>query len=669
MASKPSTQKLPQKSIPQSIWERGLSTRAILGLFAFGTLLFYSTPLFDSAASIQWDAVDVHYSSQKYFADSIGAGHLPYWTPYVYSGMPFLADPQTGAWYPLNWPFFLAGVTPKAIEWETALHCLLAAAGAFLLARDLLGGRWAAVLTGVFYALSGFFAAHSSHTGIFQTAALFPWLLWTALRAAQSARWLPAAAVAGGLIVLAGHFQTALYAICATVVLIAVNAGMRRAQLGLPALAVAATLGGALLLPAVMTLPGSELTAESVRSAADYSRNAEAALTPGGLLTLVSPDHFGALEVQQYTGPADVTQHYFYQGILLIPLALVGLVLSTRRWHAVALIVPAMWYAFGPAGGLYSILAKLPGLRLVRAPVHDWFIVALGLALLAAAGASALGTRFNARWIPLCILAVTALDLWYWNMDHNQLAYARQSYSDLYGYPEERFARVAASVTSPTAPYRLWAPFDSPGFGPLNGALDTRTEVTYGYNPLELKRYAKYMDASSANPRLLDALAVTAKLDASTGFFVPNPTALPRVFAPPIVSAAAGADDAARRLAALDPAREAVVEGAAPNPQNGPAQLQIAEYRTDFYRVRCQATQAALVTLAVPYFPGWRAEVDGHPAKVVPVDLALMGVSVPEGAHEIVFAYHPDGFAAGAAISALAALAAGVWLYLSFGRT
>jgi hypothetical protein len=102
----------------------GLSTPIILLCFAAFVLVYYWTPLFDRAASIQWDAVDVHYSSQKYFADSILSGHLPSWTPYIYSGFPFLADPQTGAWYPLNWPFFLLGVVPRSIGWELALQLL-----------------------------------------------------------------------------------------------------------------------------------------------------------------------------------------------------------------------------------------------------------------------------------------------------------------------------------------------------------------------------------------------------------------------------------------------------------------------------------------------------------------------------------------------------------------
>src|SRR5690349_3444083 len=98
---------------PSEWWTlEGWRAPVVLGL---ATLLFYWIPLTSSQTSIQWDAVDVHYSAQKYFADRVLRGELPFWTPYIFSGFPFLADLQTGAWYPLNWPFFLAGVTPGAI--------------------------------------------------------------------------------------------------------------------------------------------------------------------------------------------------------------------------------------------------------------------------------------------------------------------------------------------------------------------------------------------------------------------------------------------------------------------------------------------------------------------------------------------------------------------------
>src|SRR5947207_1708074 len=71
----------------------------------------YWTPLTSPNASIQWDAADEFQVGQKYLSDELHSGHLPFWTPYIWAGFPFLADPQLGAWYPLNWPFLLIGPT------------------------------------------------------------------------------------------------------------------------------------------------------------------------------------------------------------------------------------------------------------------------------------------------------------------------------------------------------------------------------------------------------------------------------------------------------------------------------------------------------------------------------------------------------------------------------
>ena len=96
--------------------------------------------------------------------------------------------------------------------------------------------------------------------------------------------------------------------------------------------------------------------------------------------------------------------------------------------------------------------------------------------------------------------------------------------------------------------------------------------------------------------------------------------------------------------------------------------MRIAGYQGDLYRARYQADHANLLRIAVPYFPGWRAEGDGRAVNVMPVDVALMGAVVPAGDHELVVRYRSTRFAAGAAISAVAWLAAIFWLWWGFRR-
>ncbi len=642
-------------SCPVEFQERLAAPRVIAIGFAVAVFCFYFHPLFDSAASIQWDAVDVQYSAQRYLADFLHAGKLPFWTPYLFSGAPFLADPQVGAWYPLNWPFFLAGITPRAIQAQIALHCLIAALGAWLLARDLLRSRAGAVFAGMLFAFSGVFGENSSHVGSFQGISLLPWLLWSGRRASRSARWLPAVAVASGCVVLTGHFQTALYSFFALGIFLAADFAIARESWKRTLAALAVAAAGAATLPAVMILPGLELTANSIRAGADYAHDAGAALAPGALATLVSPDHYGALEVEGYTGPQDITQFYFYMGILCVPLALAGIRAARERWYALALVVPGIWYALGPPGGLYSLVALLPGFASVRAPVHMWFVAAMGLALLAGAGIGELRRRVRAPWVVLALLVVTGGDLYYWNMAKNRLAYARGSFEDLYGTAQERF-RAAASPLMSQPMHRIYSAIDSPSFGPLNGTLDTRMEVTFGYNPLELARYQRYLEVAEKNRLLLNSLAVTAALNPN-GMFVTNPAALPRIFAPGRVSSVRDRAEAQARIATLDPVVECVAEGVAPIANNGGVEVKITAYEGDLYRARYQSDHGALLRVAVPYFPGWQAEVDGRPAQVTPVDLALTGVVVPAGNHELVVRYRPLRFGLGLAISLVSWLA------------
>ena len=68
-----------------------------------------------------------------------------------------------------------------------------------------------------------------------------------------------------------------------------------------------------------------------------------------------------------------------------------------------------------------------------------------------------------------------------------------------------------------------------------------------------------------------------------------------------------------------------------------------------------------LVVLADVFYPGWRLEVDGQPVEILRVDRAMRGAIVPAGSHRLAYTYRPASVVAGAALSAVGALA---WLGL-----
>jgi len=596
-------------------------------LLALATILFYSILLFSRHATIHWDLAEISYPAQRFFAESLRAGKLPQWTPYLSSGIPFLADPHTGAWFPLHWPFLLIGIThlgikPGTLAWELAQHAFLALAGAYLLAQKLFGSRGPALLGAILYAWGGFFAAHSSTLGAFEAAALLPWLIWAALGALESGsvRWIARAGLIGGLILVTGDgpasFQSLLALICVTA---ATRVPWKRAVgVVLPAAILAVILGAIVILPVI------ELHSQS------HSAQTGATFHFASLATLVAADYFGVI-TGVYSGPQDPRQYYLYGGLLLLPLTLAGFARREKTLVLVAMMVPTLVFD----------LARLP-------PGDAWFPAALALAMAAASGAIWAVQRTERPYIWIALVLLTGVDLWFWNMYKNPLVFARASFSEIYGEPRP---------AEPKRPFaRIWAPFVPVGLGPADGSLISHTEVTYGTGLAGLDRYAAYLAAVDDNPKLLNGLGVT-DLILGRGRRLDNPGSLGRVSAPPRIQFVADRAAALAALAALDPAQSAVVEAAPRNLSPGVQSIEITNYSSDSYRIHYIASSDSLLRIAVPYYPGWIADLDRADAALVPVDEALLGVFAPAGNHELKLQFRSHWFRTGSALSSIGIVA------------
>jgi hypothetical protein len=630
----------PQK---QSRW-------AAPAVIAALVLVFYLVPLASESASIQWDAADLHYPFQKYWSDHVRSGSLPSWTPYVYAGYPFLAYPETAAWYPPHWPFFLIGITPRMIQAELALNAFIACLGAFLLISRLVENRSAAVLGGLCYGLSGFFAGHASHVGIFAAAACLPWLLLAFRRAldGSAVRYTALGGMAGAAMILAGYFQTAMYGFLA---------------LGLYALAdlyraprrwlriasiVAGMLALAIIVAAIQIVPTLELVETTSRATSNYSRTTDGVLELRALPTLVAPDWLGAIS-DKYTGPADITQYYFYAGFLLLPLAALGLAKTKTRLHALFLIVPAAWFMLGSAAGLYRFAMLLPGMNKVREPIQGWFVVALGLAMLAAAGFAWVVRRWRVPYLGAILIAILFIDVWYWNVIENPLAYGHSTFDSAYGDGEDALLRHVARAVPPLT--RFGGGRRAP-VGLQNYGLDLHLETTAGYAALPIGDYMRYLAVMKQNPNLRDGLNVSAYLTADLAGVASNASVLPRVYFPKSIVDAGNKAEALRAIQTLDPRLQSVaLLPHSPIRQDPAATAAVLSYNEESYRIRYHAVSPALLRLSVPYYPGWRATVDGQQLPIVHVDLALMGVVVPAGDRELRFSFRADSFGIGVAIT------------------
>jgi uncharacterized membrane protein YfhO len=67
-----------------------------------------------------------------------------------------------------------------------------------------------------------------------------------------------------------------------------------------------------------------------------------------------------------------------------------------------------------------------------------------------------------------------------------------------------------------------------------------------------------------------------------------------------------------------------------------------------------RSAPAGVLVLTDVFYPGWRARVDGQPAKVYRVNGVARGVFVPSGTHVVEFSYFPVSFIVGLMVAAVA---------------
>ncbi len=262
----------------------------------------------------------------------------------------------------------------------------------------------------------------------------------------------------------------------------------------------------------------------------------------------------------------------------------------------------------------------------------------------------------------MALAALSAVDLWFWNLYKNPLVFAHATFSEVYGESKA----IHLQPGEPSHPLaRTWAPFVPVGLGPADGSLISHTEVTYGSGLAELDRYSAYLSAAENNPKLLNGLGVTDLL-LGRGRRLDNPASLGRVSAPPRIQFVADRKAAVAALATLDPAQAARSwrprRGVfAPSVQS----IDITDYAGDLYHIRYTASSDSLLRIAVPFYPGWEASVDGAAAILVPTDEALMGVFVPAGSHELTVQFHSTWFRTGVSLSLAGTIALAIGLILA----
>ena len=148
-----------------------------------------------------WDARNI----------AMGMGELPLWTSDIFMGVPLLANPQLGTFYPPNW-LSIPLSAPDAIRVSILMHIIWSALGVFVLFRQTISKMiLPAFVASIVFALSGYISAHVEQINQLQGLSWLPWLLYIYHQAQSSKhrlRWSLLLAIAWALQIFSGHTQT-----------------------------------------------------------------------------------------------------------------------------------------------------------------------------------------------------------------------------------------------------------------------------------------------------------------------------------------------------------------------------------------------------------------------------------------------------------------------------
>jgi len=647
--------------------------------------------------------------AKSYLHESLSAGRLALWTPYLFCGYPLGAEGQVATFYPpsllLSWLLEGGG----AVNWLVISHLMLAAVSMYLLARLLDSSPFAAWLSGVVFSFSGYLFAHLHHLSLLCAAAWLPLVILFVERAWRRpvASNAALAALCWAAAALAGHPQTLFYTSLTVLFWVCwrtVQAG--RSRQGWPVGRAVATLAITFLLGLGVAAVQLLLTRDLSATAPHGERGSLAYVTSFSLLGehlfgLVSPNFHGSPAFQNYQGERYYWEYVLYLGLLPLLLALVGV--ATRRGVVLAgLAAGALLLALAESNPLYHLLRHLPGFADFRAPARWVFVFTFAAALLAGMGWDAVvGRRWLSMgrrgWLVGAVGAVLVLgDLWHFDRTLATLT-SPQAYT-LTNPVAETLQRDRGwwrvLIASPKAADAEWVPPGGWARNPdgwVEMRLNLGASVAQSYRLRSLYGYAGFMDSdhtellttaynrmmTQQDARLLSLvgtryLAVPAEtvlpgFDRTTiGPFAlyRNPGAFPRAFVVGEALPAASRDQALRRTLELAEANRlrqtAVVTGdlrAFRPAGTGRAEItQIHELRPEHVVIEATSERDALLVLNERWDPGWQAICDGRPAPLVEVDTVLMGVPLPQGRHTIEFVYRPRGLTFGLPIS-LASLA------------
>jgi len=665
--------------------------------------------IFFGADEIASDLIYFSYPYREFWAtDYLKKGNIPLWNTYLGSGLPILAEAQTGIFYPTSVILYSFLPPPYAFNWLIILSFIFIVLGTYFYAKEIGLGDIPALFASLVFTLSGFMWGHLRHVPIITAVAPMPFIFLAIEKILKSKKgfvWSIILGLSIAFSILAGHYTTTLLIIFILFFyfFFRIKENMRPVILFLMALVLAG------LVSAIQLIPSLELAGYSTRMEVKEALERLWGLSfkPKYFLMFLNPYIFGDPSRGTWNmNTGNFWENVGYLGIIPLLLCFVALFTIKNRFALKFCFVLSLILTLGLLTPIYKLFQDfIPGFSITRIPGRFLIFVDFFGAILAGFGLELVAQRINTLKKSLLLAVIilfTLVDLFYFGYPFNTvmpLSYFSEPQSASFLKKDKTLFRILSPDTTASwkkawneavgwrddltpyfaqreilpSDYNLLFRIPSPSIVyELSGHFSVRRSgeldnlLINSFSPEAPKNVAAKLLAMANVKYVLTSieykdfpqLDLIDKYETNPGklpvYIYQNKNWLPRVYFVGIAKSFSNTSDLLNEMLSdsFDPAKEVLLETSESFPKTQTrGKVSIIKYSDPEVTIEVNSEDGGFLVLSDTYYPGWKAYVDGKETKIYQANYDYRAIYVEKDKHSVVFNYDPLSFRIGKIIS------------------
>ncbi len=147
-------------------------------IILIGCLIYWPISFF--VFGIKNDILTDYFPTRFFMSESLHAGYIPWWNPYVNFGIPQYTEMNSSYWSPITWLIAaIPGYSIYTIQLEVVFYIILGGLGVFQFGKIFSWEQRIRLMAAITYMGMGFYSSHIQHLNWTSATAFLPWCIWS----------------------------------------------------------------------------------------------------------------------------------------------------------------------------------------------------------------------------------------------------------------------------------------------------------------------------------------------------------------------------------------------------------------------------------------------------------------------------------------------------------